>query len=95
MLYFLSKKSSIKYAGVNSLELAPKQWALFALLLDQEADGSTRDEIRDTVWKGRKIDETSLDQLKAATNNRIENLGLEIVANQRGVWKIDDLKSTS
>jgi len=52
----------------------------------------SRSELMKLLWPRKTVEDTNLDHRKSEANRILEPLALEIVADNRGVWKLVELR---
>lgn len=70
-----------------------KPWELFRELYHSGETGLTKEEIMNRLWPNTTISDNNLDQHKAAANDILETIRVEINPNNRGVWRLAELNS--
>lgn len=70
-----------------------KPWALFSQLLAAGKEGNSREALITAIWPSNNVTENTLDQHKGKANKIIEALGLEIAADNRGIWRLAEIAS--
>ena len=67
-----------------------KAWGLFQALLAADANGRSREELMQTLWPDRAVEENNLDQQKSKLNDLLEPIGIE-VSTKNGRWWLSEL----
>ena len=68
-------------------------WKLFAQVWERGEDGASRNDLMESLWPGRSVQENNLDQHKRLANDLLETLGVEIAGDGRAVWRVVELSS--
>lgn len=80
------------YSDCVEFQKAHKQWTLFSMLYKAGNAGLSRDAIMKEMYPSDARTPNVLDQHKQKVERKLECLGLEIDADQRGIWRLQDLR---
>ena len=89
------------FAYTNRAELFPqwfgkkeKAWQLFLSLVRAGESGRSRSELLSEVWPDKPVAENNLDKQKSTLDRVLARIGLEVEANNRGIWRLMSFSSS-